>query len=785
MTLSAGVTLSHYRILEKIGAGGMGEVYLAKDTKLDRSVAIKILPSELADDEERRNRFEKEAKAASAIDHPNVAHIYEIGESDGVRFIAMQYVAGETLAERMKTGAMTSEEIASIGAQVASALAASQAKGIVHRDIKPANLVLAGDDQVKVLDFGLAKTLSASALDEDSDAATRVKTDAGLVMGTVQYMSPEQALGSDVDTRSDIFSLGVVLYEMTARRLPFAGKTATETIEQIRHTQPEAVARFNYDAPPELERCIRKCLEKSADDRYQSAKDLHVDLRNINRDSGSGPVVATAKPPRRGSMPLAMAALLLLAVAGLGWLVWPNGSNNSEKVESLAVLPFENGSADPDGEYFSDGVTESIIMSLSQLPDVKVIARTSAFRYKGRTSDLEAIGRELGVEVLVLGRIIQREDALTISAELVRASDSEQLWGGRYEREAADVFAIQEELAREISDALRIQLTSEQEDRITKQHTESRAAYQSYSKGRHHWNLRTEDGLRQAIAHFRDAIREDPGYALAYSGLADSFSMLGLYFVSPVVFVDARQAAEQALELDSDLAEAHTSLGLIKVLQDWDLAGAERSFRRALELNPGYATSHHWLAARFFWTLDYDKGNQHMRRAQELDPVSMIINAEYGHYLGLSGRHEEALVQLDRALELDPDFAVLYHRQGAIHESLGSLTEAIQSYETAVQLSESAYLRSSLGHAYAVAGREEDARAVLATLMENSEVRYTRPAEIALVYAGLGENDRALDWLQTAFEDGARGLINHVSLRRTLDGDPRFTDLTRRFVPIE
>ena len=407
---------------------GMGEVYLAKDTKLDRTVALKILPPEFAENPERLERFVREAKAASAIQHANVAHIYEIGEADGVHFIAMEHVKGETLAARLSGNPLPTKDILDIGVQVADALDEAHGKRITHRDIKPGNLMLTDRGQIKMLDFGLAK-MAASG--HDSDTPTEAKTAAGMMMGTVLYMSPEQALGHEVDGRSDIFSLGVVLYELTTGRVPFSGESATETIEHIRHAQPEAIPRLNYEAPAELERIIRKCLEKNPEDRYQSGKELLIDLRNLKRDSESGAVVAAVPTARRRNHWPALAGGMLQLLAAAGGLYWISG--DSEQIDSLAVLPFENGSADPDAEYFSDGVTESIISSLSQLPNVKVISRNSAFRYKGRTIDAEAVGRELDVEALVLGRIVQRGDELSVSAELVRTRDSGQIWGEQYQ----------------------------------------------------------------------------------------------------------------------------------------------------------------------------------------------------------------------------------------------------------------------------------------------------------------------------------------------------------------
>ena len=738
MRLSPDTQLGQYRIIEPIGAGGMGEVYRARDTKLDRTVALKILPPELAESEERRTRFLREAKAASAIDHPNVAHIYEIGEADGIHFIAMQYVDGSNLAARVKGDTLNPSDIINIGLQTADALDAAHAKGVVHRDIKPANLVLTGRDQIKVLDFGLAKYAATDEALKDSDAPTEAKTAAGMVMGTVHYMSPEQSLGRDVDGRSDIFSLGIVLYELTTGRLPFSGGSPTETIERITHAQPDAIARFNYEVPPELERIIRRCLEKDPEDRYQTAKDLFIELKHLKRDSESGAVVATASRPAR-RMPwtaVAIGALVLVAVAAAIGL-FPS-SGDSEQIDSLAVLPFENGSADPDAEYFSDGVTESIISSLSRLPNVKVISRNSVFRYKGRTIDAEAVGRELDVEALVLGRIVQRGDELSVSAELVRTRDSRQIWGEQYQRTTADIFDIQENIAREISDALRLQLTREQEELLTKQFTASSEAYAAYLKGRYHWNRRTEEGLRQAVVDFQEAIREDPGYALAYSGLADSYSLLGFYYESPrTALPEARAAAERALELDDRLGEAHVSLAWIKTFYDWDFAGAEREFLRGIELNPTYPTAYQWYSNYLVAVGRMDEAIEQIRIGLELDPLSRIINANYGNWLVYAGRHEDARQQFRRTLELDSGWAIGHLWLGQHYMLSGSFNEAIPHLERAAELSDAPFGLGELGLAYARSGRVDEAHALVERLNELAESRYVPPLEWASVYAGL------------------------------------------------
>ena len=755
------------------------DVYLAEDTKLGRKVALKVLPPELAESEERRARFVREAKAASAIDHPNVAHIHEIGEADGIRFIAMQFVDGKNLAARVKGETFATTDIINIGLQVADALDAAHAKRIVHRDIKPANLVLTDRNQIKVLDFGLAKPMGTAEASPDSEAATEVKTVAGVVMGTVHYMSPEQALGRDVDGRSDIFSLGVVLYELTTGRLPFSGGSPTETIERIVNAQPVAIARFNYDVPAKLEQIIRRCLEKDPEERYQTAKDLLIELKHLKRDSESGPVALSAPRSRKLKPALALGAIVLAAVAG-GFLFLPG---DSERIDSLAVLPFENGSADPEAEYFSDGVTESIISSLSKLPDVRVISRTSVFRYKGQTIDPGTVGRELGVDALVLGRVVQRGDDLTVSAELVRTDDSGQIWGEQYQRKAADIFSIQNDMAREIGDALRIQLTTEQEELLTKQYTESSDAYEAYLKGRYHWNKRTEEGIRQAIVHFQEAINHDSNYALAYTGLADSFSLLGYYYVSPrEVFPRAKQAAERALELDGSLGEAHVSLGWIKCIYDWELDEAEREFVRGIELNPTYATGHQWYSVYLAVTGRYGEAIERNRMALELEPLSRIINHNYGRRLSDAGRYEEAHEQLRKTLELDSAWAHAHRAFGANYARQGLYSEAVVHYEQAVMLDDSPYRIGPLGQAYAKSGRVDEAHSVLARMDELAETRYVSPLDRAGVYAGLGDLDKFFEWMERAYDERASDLplVRNFPWVEDVERDPRFAELLRR-----
>ncbi|MDQ3258323.1 MAG: serine/threonine-protein kinase, partial [Acidobacteriota bacterium] len=511
-----GHTISHYKIISSLGAGGMGEVYLAEDTKLGRKVALKLLPAFFTKDKERLRRFAQEARAASALNHPNVAHIYEIGEADGTSFIALEYVEGETLEAKIGGRPLDAAEMVDIAVQTTDALDAAHTKGIVHRDIKPANIMVTPRGGEKVLDFGIAKV---TATQPDSEASTQLKTSPGVVMGTVPYMSPEQALGRETDHRTDIFSLGAVLYEMATGRQPFSGANAVETIERITHAQPEAISRFNYDIPAEMERIIRKCLEKDRERRYQSAGELLIDLKNLQRDSSVQTVAAErAAPPRQSNwrpVTFALVAAVILAVVSVG--VYLLAGRSSKAIDSVAVLPFVNVGADPDTEYLSDGITESLINSLSRLPTLKVMARGTVFRYKGREADAQKVGRELGVGAVLTGRIVQRGDMLIVQADLVNVADGSQLWGERFNRKPTDILAVQEEISQDIANSLRGRLSGAEQKQLVKRYTEDIEAYQLYLKGRYFLETRrTTTGIMRGIDYFQQAIAKDPAYALAY-----------------------------------------------------------------------------------------------------------------------------------------------------------------------------------------------------------------------------------------------------------------------------
>jgi serine/threonine protein kinase/Tfp pilus assembly protein PilF len=782
-----GRQIGSFKVFSLIGAGGMGEVYRARDIRLGREVAVKVLPAEVALDRDRLRRFLREARSASTLNHPNVATIHESGEADGVHFIAMEYVEGQTLAAKIHGRPLETAEIVDIGIQVADALEEAHSKGITHRDIKPANLMLKPRGQVKVLDFGLAKVSRLEGQAMTSDLSTLAKTKTGVVMGTVGYMSPEQVLGKEVEPRSDLFSLGVVLYEMATGRLPFSGTSATETMDHILHAQPEAMARFNYNVPAELERIVRKCLEKDRERRYQSARELLIDLRNLKRDSDSGTGVSERRVPplRRHSSRLAFVALAVVVLAlgsvGLYWLALRDKSVD-QAIDSLAVLPFANTSADPNTEYLSDGITESLINSLSHLRKLRVTARTTAFRYKGREVDPQKAGRDLNVRAVLTGKVVQRGDTLILQAELVDVAEGSQLWGERYSRKLSDVLAVQEVIAKQISEKLRLRLSGEEKNQLAKRYTENAEAYQLYLKGLYSWNKRTEEGVNKGIEYFQQAIEKDPSYALAYASLADCYDLLGglLYLPPKEALTRGKAAVVKALEIDDTLAEAHTMLASIRATYDWDWVGAEREYQRAIELNPSYATAHQRYSLHLMNMGRTEESLAEIKRALELDPVSLSINTSLGWRLHFARRYEQAIEQYRKTLEMDSTFGPAHFYLGQAYEQKGMYEEAIAEFHKAINFSRGQAV-AALGHAYAMSGKRREARKVLYELEEQSKRRYISPYGMALIYTGLGEKDQAFAWLQRACEDHSFGL-NHLKVEPSLDSlrsDSRFRDLLR------
>jgi serine/threonine-protein kinase len=787
MTIPSGKVLAHYEILSPLGAGGMGEVYLARDTLLDRLVAVKFLPVEISSDPQRLRRFTQEAKAASALNHPNIAHIYELGEADGARFIAMEYVEGKPLDQKINRSPLRISEILQIAPQIADALSEAHTKGIIHRDIKASNIVLTNRSQVKVLDFGLAKVVVNNPI-PDNDVSTQLKTSPGVVIGTVPYMSPEQALGHDIDYRSDIFSLGVVLYEMATGRLPFSGRTVTETLSRITHDQPEAVSRFNYEVPSELERIIRKCLEKDPARRYQATSELVVDLENLKRDGQSiGLTVPTkdARPAKRLFFIGGFALLVLLAIGIYLFLRSEGTKKDRQTIQTIAVLPFANSNGNQSSEYLSDGITESIINSLSQLPQLRVMARATVFRYKGKEVDPGSIGRELKVDAILTGRVLQQADNLVVQVDLVNVNDGSELWGEHYTRKAVDVFAIQDEIAKQITDRLRLRLSGAEEKLVTKHYTENAEAYDLYLKGRFFWQKGTEESCDKAIEYYRQAIERDPNYTLAYVGVAAAYNTLGgvLGFRAPnATFPKGKEFLAKAVALDETLGNLHAVLASYALEYDWNWPEAERQFKRAIELNPNDSEAHESFGMYLEALGRFDEAISERQLAQKFDPLSPFTVADVGYPYYYARKYDEAITWYRKGLELDPKLSWSHLWIGQAYVQKGMFKEAIDEINQAVQMSGGDIrTRATLAHAYAVAGQRAEALQVLRDLQGLSKERYVSPYYFALISAGLGDNQQTVAWLQKAQEERQAYLVlMHVEpVFDGLHSDPGFIAIER------
>jgi eukaryotic-like serine/threonine-protein kinase len=833
MKIENGSIINQYKIISAIGKGGMGEVFLAQDTKLDRKVAIKFLNEEFSRDADKLNRFVQEAKAVSALNHPNILIVHEIGESADSNYIVTEFIEGRTLRESLSPKQTISlNQILKIGVQVAEALSAAHSAGIVHRDIKPENIMIRQDGYAKVLDFGLAKLTEQKPKDEVlSEDTTKglVKTNPGMVMGTVSYMSPEQARGKETDARTDIWSLGVVLYEMLSGKVPFMGETINHTIVSILEKEPLLLENI----PDELQRIVRKALTKDKEMRYQTARDLLIDLKNLRRSLDiQGELERSVIPNREANTEslgenatqiysgksieetqgaesratqnvttsssleyavtqakshkfvTAVVGIILLGIISAIAYFSFFAKSDTGQIDSIAVLPFQNASGDPNVEYLSDGIAESLINSLTQLQQLKVIARSTAFRFKGKDIDPQAVGRELNVKAVLMGRVRQVGDRLNIQVDLIDAATGAQVWGEEYERSVSEALSIKQAIAREVTEKLRLRLSGEQQQQLVRRETSNPEAFQFYLRGRFYWNKRTADGVKKAIAEFQQAIERDPNFALGYVGLADSYGVLEEYTGAPAgeTLPKARAAVDRALQIDDSLAEAHTTLAFIHQ-QQWRWAEAEQEYKRAIALNRNYPTAHHWFGIYFRIKRQFDDSQREIKRAQELDPLSPIISNNVAMTYLVKNDINAAIQQWQRMIELDPNYPAARAFLGLSRLKQERYEEAHTEIQKAVELSgrASLYLRD-LGYFYAVTGRRGEALQILKELEERYARRETIGQYLAAVYAGLGDRDQAFEWLERDFRERS-GVLPHITWWFYFDdlrSDPRYADLVRR-----
>ncbi len=799
-----GQLLLHYRVLEKIGEGGQGTVYKVIDTGLDRPAVIKVLPPDLTDRPSNLVRFEREAKLASSLDHPNICTIFGLHKVDDIHFIAMQYVEGRNVRELVAGRPLDLRRALSIAIQVTSALAAAHARGIVHRDIKARNVMVTRSGHVKVLDFGLAKLIEPDTA-RSSDPQL---TEFGVPYGTSTYAAPEQAQGLPVDHRADIFSTGVLLYEMLAGTWPFRGKTALDVRYAVVYHVPKPIAEARGDDSPwlpRLQQILDKALAKQPGDRYQRIEDLQNDLqavlREIEIDASIGntwtetsvapSTVPWAKPGSVWTKPsriAAVAAVLLAVVLSLvAFRSIYRGSDSGAgtadaPINSLAVLPFTN--SDPATEYLSDGITESLIDSLSRMPDLKVKSRNTVFHYKGRETDPKTIGRELGVHALLSGSVAQRGDELAINVELIDVRDDSHIWGYRYSRKVSEIVALPQQISRDVSQRLRSRANALDHSQLARNYSPDSEAYRLYLQGRYNWNKRTVESLEKGIDYFSQAIMRDQDYGLAYAGLADCYLLLNVYNAASAndSMPKAEAAANRALSINENLAEAHTALAFVKYRYHLKWAEGEQHFKKAIELNPNYATAHQWYSSYLAASGRLEESVAQARTAHELEPFSLTIYSDFIRNLYYAGHLDEARKESLKLMEMDKEFARAHYELGLVLEEQGALEEAIAEFRQALkEAPDNVAVLTALGHAQALAGKKSDAEKVLVRLQELSKQQYVSPFQSAVVYAGLDDRKLALDWLEKSRDERFNWLpfIKIDPVFKNLRSEARFIELSK------
>ena len=789
-------TISHYRILAKLGGGGMGVVYKAEDSRLGRFVALKFLPEEVARDPAALERFRREARAASALNHPNICTIHDIGEEDERVFMVMEFLDGVTLKHRIAGRPMEHEQLLELATEVADALDAAHGQGIIHRDIKPANIFVMRRGHAKILDFGLAKVrateASADSETKVSDSGSEHLTSPGTMLGTVAYMSPEQVRGKEVDARSDLFSFGAVLYEMATGKMPFDGSSSGEICSAILRDEPQPPAQLNSEVSPELQGIIRKLLEKDRNLRYQSAADMRTDLQRLKRDTESARLTAVhsssgrmpaVKPKRRMLWMLVVACIVgIAAAAGLFWYL---RSGKAPQIDSLAVLPFVNEGGDAKNDYLSDGITESLIDNLAHLPDLKVKSRLSVLRYKGKDVDVQKVGRDLGVVALVSGRVVPRGDQIEVSAELTDVSDNTEIWGQHYSGAAADVMSLQHQIASDIAGRLRLQMSSTEKQQVASQGTKNREAYELYLKGRYEWNRRTPASLAAAISYFNQAIAKDPGYALAYLALADAYAVLPSYGGTPSEDTPkSNAAARKALELDPSLAHAHAILASNEMDEDWDFAGGIAEYRKALELDPNDATARRWMAEDLGSMGGHEQeALAESRRAYQTDP-SLIAAVSPGIILVDARQFDQAIAELTKIGAGNPTFAVAHQYLAKAYLGKHMYPQVIEEWNAFGQSTGDPHdveFAAALDQGYKAGGWKEALKKGIAVRLAQRKNGYYSPYVIAEMYADLGDKDQAFYWLDIAYRE--RDQLINLNTDFTLDpirSDPRFAELVKK-----